>query len=111
VINVQGLANLRNQLAKRQLGPCIAPRVERIPKDAPNKLLNIAISSRLDLGGIPRQRARIMQQEFTRKEIYDLVWSQPVRTIAAGMGISDVGLVKDLKKANIPRASARLLGT
>jgi hypothetical protein len=43
-----------------------------------------------------------MDQEYTRREFYDLVWSQPMRTIAAGFGISDVALAKHCKKANIP---------
>jgi len=41
-----------------------------------------------------------MNSEFTRKELYDLVWS--MKTVAAGVGISDVALVKQCKKANIP---------
>jgi len=43
-----------------------------------------------------------MNGEFTRKELYDLVWSQPMKTVAAGVGISDVALAKHCKKANIP---------
>lgn len=43
-----------------------------------------------------------MNREFTRKELYDLVWSQPMKTVAASIGISDVALAKHCKKANIP---------
>lgn len=43
-----------------------------------------------------------MNGEFTRKELYDLVWSQPMKTVAAGVGISDVALAKQCAKANIP---------
>ena len=43
-----------------------------------------------------------MNGEFTRKELYDLVWSQPMKTVAARVGISDVALAKHCKKANIP---------
>jgi hypothetical protein len=43
-----------------------------------------------------------MNGEFTRKELYDLVWSQPMRTVAASVGISDVALAKHCKKAHIP---------
>ncbi|WP_407116127.1 hypothetical protein [Bradyrhizobium sp. LMG 9283] len=43
-----------------------------------------------------------MDSEFTRKELYDLVWSQPMRTVAASLGISDVALAKHCKKADIP---------
>lgn len=37
-----------------------------------------------------------------REELYALVWSQPMRTVAKSMGISDVALAKQCKKANIP---------
>jgi hypothetical protein len=43
-----------------------------------------------------------MDREFTRRGPYDLVWTQPVKSAAADLGISDVGLVKHCKKANIP---------
>lgn len=43
-----------------------------------------------------------MDREYTRREFYDLVWSQPMRTLAGGFGISDVALAKHCKKANIP---------
>ena len=43
-----------------------------------------------------------MKDEFTRRELYDLVWSQPMKTVAASIGISDVALAKQCKKANIP---------
>jgi hypothetical protein len=43
-----------------------------------------------------------MNAEFSRKELYDLVWSQPMRTVAARIGISDVALSKHCKKADIP---------
>lgn len=29
-----------------------------------------------------------------RKEIYDLVWSKPIRDVAPGLNLSDVGLAK-----------------
>ncbi|WP_340671068.1 hypothetical protein [Bradyrhizobium ottawaense] len=43
-----------------------------------------------------------MDAEFARKELYDLVWSQPMRTVAASLGISDVALAKHCQKADIP---------
>lgn len=39
---------------------------------------------------------------FTRSELYDLVWSKPMRTLAAELGISDVGLTKVCKRHQIP---------
>jgi hypothetical protein len=40
--------------------------------------------------------------EFTRQELYDLVWSEPMKTLAARFDISDVGLAKTCQKANVP---------
>ena len=31
---------------------------------------------------------------LTRCELYDLVWSKPLREVASDLGISDVGLAK-----------------
>jgi hypothetical protein len=39
----------------------------------------------------------------TRKQLYDLVWSEPMRRLAMRYGISDVGLAKICRKHNIPR--------
>jgi len=38
----------------------------------------------------------------TRQELYRLVWSTPLRTLAKGFGISDVGLAKACRRNNIP---------
>lgn len=43
-----------------------------------------------------------MSHRFTRKKLHELVWSQPMRTLAASVGVSDVALAKACKKANIP---------
>src|SRR5690349_14522999 len=43
-----------------------------------------------------------MDRTFTRQELYDLVWSQPMRALAHQIGISDVALAKHCKKANVP---------
>ncbi|USG61459.1 hypothetical protein NBZ79_00525 [Sneathiella marina] len=40
---------------------------------------------------------------FSRKELYDLVWSKPMISLAKQFGLSDVGLAKACKKANISR--------
>ena len=39
---------------------------------------------------------------FTREALYKLVWSEPVRTVSRRLCISDVGLAKACKRANIP---------
>ena len=41
--------------------------------------------------------------EFTREELYELVWSKPMRKLAAELGVSDVGLAKACRRHDIPR--------
>lgn len=43
-----------------------------------------------------------MAKRFCRQELYDLVWTTPMKTLAAQLGISDVGLKKTCARANIP---------
>lgn len=43
-----------------------------------------------------------MAHSFTRLELYNLVWSEPKRDIAARFKISDVGLAKACRNASIP---------
>jgi hypothetical protein len=44
--------------------------------------------------------------ELTRKELYDLVWAEPMTTICKRFGLSDNGLRKHCKSMNIPTPSA-----
>lgn len=39
---------------------------------------------------------------MTRQQLYDLVWSEPLRTLAKRFEISDVALAKACRRANIP---------
>jgi hypothetical protein len=39
---------------------------------------------------------------FTREQLYELVWSNPKSKLAKGLGVSDVGLAKACKRADIP---------
>jgi hypothetical protein len=39
---------------------------------------------------------------LTRRELYDKVWTQPVRSIAVQLGVSDVALAKHCKRMKIP---------
>lgn len=39
---------------------------------------------------------------FTRAQLHELVWSKPMQKLAAEFGLSDVGLAKACRKANIP---------
>lgn len=39
---------------------------------------------------------------LTREELFERVWSKPVREVAADLGISDVGLAKACRRSGIP---------
>ena len=43
-----------------------------------------------------------MAKQLSRQELYDLVWSTPMRTLASQFGVSDVGLKKTCARAAIP---------
>lgn len=58
------------------------------------------LDSYLDAGGGIRSK---MRHTFTRQELYDEVWSEPKKTLAGRSSLSDVGLAKACKRANIPR--------
>lgn len=39
---------------------------------------------------------------FTRRDLYDRVWTEPIRTAALSLGVSDVGLAKACRVAGVP---------
>jgi len=43
-----------------------------------------------------------MSHKFTRLELYQLVWSEPLRKLGQRIGVSDVAIAKHCRKANIP---------
>jgi hypothetical protein len=43
-----------------------------------------------------------MVKRLSRKELYNLVWSEPMRILSARFGISDVALKKTCARAEIP---------
>ena len=43
--------------------------------------------------------------EYSRQELYDLVWSTPASKLAPDFGISDVAIAKRCKKLEVPRPS------
>jgi hypothetical protein len=47
-------------------------------------------------------RSQSMNHEFTRSQLYELVWSQPLRRIAKTLGVSDVAVAKRCRAAGIP---------
>jgi hypothetical protein len=44
----------------------------------------------------------VVVYSFTREELYDLVWSRPISKLAKELGVSDVGLAKACKRADVP---------
>lgn len=42
------------------------------------------------------------ETRISREELYEKVWTEPVRTVAKGFGVSDVALAKQCKKLKIP---------
>jgi len=43
-----------------------------------------------------------MAERLSRKELYDLVWSEPMKTLSQRLGVSDVGLKKICARGAIP---------
>lgn len=43
-----------------------------------------------------------MKSSLTRKELYDLVWVEPRKTLAPKLGVSDVWITKTCRKAGVP---------
>ena len=43
-----------------------------------------------------------MAERLSRKELYDLVWSEPLKTLCLRFGISDVALKKTCARSEIP---------
>jgi hypothetical protein len=43
-----------------------------------------------------------MGYQFTRQQLYELVWTGPIRTLAKSLGVSDVGLAKACRRGDIP---------
>lgn len=43
-----------------------------------------------------------MAERLSRKELYDLVWSEPLKTLCSQFGISDVALKKTCARSEIP---------
>jgi len=43
-----------------------------------------------------------MGKQYTREEMYELVWSEPIRTLAERVGVSDTAIRNVCKKAKVP---------
>jgi hypothetical protein len=53
-------------------------------------------------GPAPPAKKRPSFRKITRRELYDLVWSEPIRALAPRLEISDVGLAKVCRRSDIP---------
>jgi hypothetical protein len=42
-------------------------------------------------------------ESLSRRQLYDLVWTTPIRKLAREFGLSDVGLAKTCRRYDIPR--------
>jgi hypothetical protein len=51
---------------------------------------------------IGAQNAVADETRVSREELYEKVWTEPVRTVVKGFGVSDVALAKQCKKLKIP---------
>jgi hypothetical protein len=52
--------------------------------------------------GLTVKRSGVMKRTFSRQELYDLVWSTPIATLAKQFDISDRGLAKTCLRYHIP---------
>jgi hypothetical protein len=43
-----------------------------------------------------------MEQSFTRQQLYELVWKEPIQSLAPNFGLSDRGLAKLCERHAIP---------
>jgi hypothetical protein len=57
------------------------------------------VSKGLTIDGVERGR---MAKRLSRTELYDLVWSEPLKTLCSRFGISDVALKKTCARSEIP---------
>jgi hypothetical protein len=62
----------------------------------------VALTERCYKAGIMTEPRPSEASRLTRRELHNLVWSTPVRTLAASFGISDVWLAKMCRKNGIP---------
>ncbi len=53
-------------------------------------------------GQVAKAKGGRRVHRFTRQELYGLVWSKPISKLAVTYGISDAGLAKACRRANIP---------
>lgn len=51
---------------------------------------------------VPTRKAPEDEKILTRADLFDLVWKQPMRTLAPQFGVSDVGFAKMCRRLNIP---------
>jgi hypothetical protein len=50
----------------------------------------------------PKTKKPPRVQRISRKDLYELIWSEPMTSLAKRFGISDVGLAKVCRRSDIP---------
>ena len=73
---------------------------ERLRRIAASKTTHRKSKCRDDQGLVTNTGHRV--HRFSRQELYDLVWSRPIATLAATYGVTDVGLAKACRRVGIP---------
>jgi hypothetical protein len=56
----------------------------------------------VDAPSAERQRKLPRIRRISRKDLYDLIWGEPMSKLAERFGISDVGLAKVCRRSDIP---------
>jgi len=75
------------------------PDTNRISNKRPDISLRLCA---LPPSAIPLISEDAMAERLSRKELYDLVWSEPLKTLCSRFGISDVALKKTCARSKIP---------
>jgi hypothetical protein len=87
----------------------LAPVENRLPRWATKKAQNRGESDRSDGTEARTQKplepsapSYALLRKYNREVLYEEVWAQPMQTLAAKYGISDVGLAKGCRKLRVP---------
>lgn len=69
----------------------------------------VAAAHREQLGRLLSEAGTLARKVFTRRTLYDRVWAERTRTVAQSLGVSDGGLAKTGRAADVATAP-RLVG-
>jgi hypothetical protein len=89
---------ISHEAAKASEPPTVKPIKKR-------EAVEKSVVSKVEREGVESAANEPAVIQFTRRELYDAVWSKTCQKLAADLGISDVGLAKTCKRMAIPRPS------